>query len=529
MKYSNHTTIETLNARRLHARLCACVALLFLLLVFAGESLSAPRQSPAGMLGEGNPWATPWYSIEGDEPGPVVVVTGGVHGNEPAGSHAALEVLAWPIRRGRLIVVPRVNRLGLAADMRWFPPTRNDRERRDLNRNFPTEAGDAPLAEINTALWELIERQDPDYVIDLHEGFDFHVANPESVGSSIIYSNSEQRDALAGHMLEAVNAIVEDDARRFVPLRKSGAAMGSLVRSATDVLGADAFILETTFKDQPISRRTRQHRTMVSTLLEKIGMIDHACVDMLVPDADDDTLRVALFDGDGASAQGLVNLSRALEEDHDVVTARVGPADMRSLVLEQFDVVLFPGGSGSKQGRAIGETGREAVRGFARDGGGIVGVCAGAYLCSAHYDWSLHVINTTVFNTTLDIPGVGRKSMWYRGGPHDVRMEFTEAAADVLGRAGEVTVRYQNGPIVSRGHATDLPETTALAWFRSEVVRYEPQRGTMVDTPAILTADFGEGRVVSISPHPEGTPGLESVITHAVRWASREPQAVGSD
>lgn len=196
----------------------------------------------------------------------------------------------------------------------------------------------------------------------------------------------------------------------------------------------------------------------------------------------------------------------------------------RTGILRSFEVVLFPGGSGGKQGRAIGPTGREAVRDFVKRVGGIVGVCAGAYLCSAHYDWSLHVINTVVFNKTVEIPGVGRKSMWYRGGPHQVQMELEDSAALILGRTGDVAVRYQNGPILSAGTATDLPEFTPLAWFRSEVVKFEPQKGTMINTPAIVCADFGEGRVLSISPHPEATPGLESIIVNGIRWTAQSNQ-----
>ena len=281
-----------------------------------------------------------------------------------------------------------------------------------------------PLAE---ALWELIRQHSPDFVVDLHEGFDSHISNSKSVGSSVICSASERRTALAQQMLNAVNAGITDETRRFELLSRSGAVRGSMVRAATDFLKTDAFILETTFKDQPLSLRTRQHRLKVSTLFKQIGLIDEACQDVLTA-REASRVNVALFDGEGASSNGLKNLSRVLGREVDLAVTRVGPADIQPEILQQFHVVLFPGGSGSRQGKAIGKTGREAVRGFAQTGGGIVGVCAGAYLCSSHYDWSLHVINTAVFNKTVEIPGAGRKSMWYREGPHDVDMELSAAA-----------------------------------------------------------------------------------------------------
>lgn len=47
---------------------------------------------------------------------------------------------------------------------------------------------------------------------------------------------------------------------------------------------------------------------------------------------------------------------------------------MRAGVLDQFDVAIFPGGSGSKEEEAIDEVGRKAIREFVDSGGGYVGI-----------------------------------------------------------------------------------------------------------------------------------------------------------
>lgn len=72
-------------------------------------------------------------------------------------------------------------------------------------------------------------------------------------------------------------------------------------------------------------------------------------------------------------------------------------------------------------------------------------------------------------------------------------MELEKSATTIQGKSGDVNVRYHNGPIISVGKATDLPKYTPLAWFRSEVAKYEPQKGTMINTPAIVISDFGKG------------------------------------
>lgn len=477
-------------------------------------------EHPAGLVGEGHPWATPWYSVSGADAGPTVLITGGVHGNEPAGAEAAQQIRFWPVKRGRLVVVPRVNRLGLTARTRWFPPNRNDRKLRDLNRNFPTEEKAAPRGPIAESLWELVKTVEPDFVIDLHEGFDFHVRNNKSVGSSVICAPTERASQLAKLMQARVNAGISDKRKRFDLLNKSGPVEGSMVRACAGRLGADAFILETTFKDQPVSLRTRQHRVMVSALLNELGLVDLDCSSIVGRRDEGKFLRLGLFDGPGTTEGGRRNVGETFNLPSNFTLSHFGPVDVTPDFLSQFDVLVLPGGSGGKQGRSLGREKRDAIRNFAQSGGGIVGICAGAYLCSSHYPWSLHVINTGVYNTMEEIPGVGKKSMWFRGGPEDVSVQFTVDGTELLTPEATAKVRYQNGPIISPGPETDLPKYKVLAWFRSEVAKYEPQKGTMVDTPAIVSASFGTGRIMSISPHPEATVSLRHALVNAVRWAA---------
>ncbi|SVD46301.1 uncharacterized protein METZ01_LOCUS399155, partial [marine metagenome] len=142
-------------------------------------------QVVSGLLAKGTKWETPFYSRDSGKLGPTIVLTGGVHGNEPAGARAVEQIRHWPIRRGRLIVVPRVNKPGLEKGTRYLPG--EPPARRDLNRNFPKTGSDKPTrGELAQALWALIKEEKPAWLIDLHEGYDFHQLNSDSVGSSII-------------------------------------------------------------------------------------------------------------------------------------------------------------------------------------------------------------------------------------------------------------------------------------------------------------------------------------------------------
>ncbi|MHC4248302.1 MAG: BPL-N domain-containing protein [Planctomycetota bacterium] len=509
-------------------RVCAAAHVLLLL---AGRLAAGEARPRAGLIAPGTKWETAYYVNDSGAEGPVVLIAGGVHGNEPAGYRAAEQIRCWPIVRGRLVVVPRANVPGLEANTRDLPG--KPEERADLNRNFPGPDAkrDETRGTIAGALWRFVRDTKPDWVLDLHEGYAFRVSHKppkgrkKSAGTSLIYRGGPVLDPIARRMQEAVNATVDDPDRRFVLLR-GGPAGTSLAGASTRHLGIPAMILETTFKGQPISVRTRQHRTMVNVFLRELGIIDRDCVDVMTPRAASAQLarggatHVALYDGEGTGASR-DQVAAVVDAAPDMALHHLGPADMRAPVLRQFHVVVFPGGSGSKQARAIGPEGARGVREFVREGGGFLGVCGGAFLASAHYSWSLKLIDTSVLTGAREVEGKGEKQMWYRGGAARVKMQLTEDGKALFDSIPEhVELKYQNGPIVSpKGHP-GLPPYTTLAYFRSEKVLYEPQRGTMIDTPAIVSARFHRGRVMSISPHPEAAEPLHPIITASIRWAA---------
>jgi len=464
-----------------------------------------------GVIAKGSRWEMAWRVYESGKPGPTVLVVGGVHGNEPAGASAAGQIQHWPVKYGRLIVVPRANGPGLKAGTRFLPGV--SLKTRDLNRDFQkTDSDKGPIGDPAQALWKFVSGHKPDWLIDLHEGTDFHQINGKSVGSSIIDVHSKASDVAVPLMLKAVNAAVSEPKKKFVRLRYP--VDGSLARAAHERLGAHAMICETTSKDQPRSQRARQHRLMMHALLVHLKMAQmgpHVLVGK-------ENFRVAIYDAGGVGGSGPRNVDRVLA-GHAVVR-RVGAADVRDGVLKQFHLAVFPGGSGSKQANALAPVGRKAVQDFVRNGGGFAGICAGSYLAASNYEWSLGLSNHKTFCKSVDIPEVGRKSMWYRGPSATVQMELTDAGREILGnKKGAFDVRYHNGPIMSPMGKEGLGAFRALAHFRSEVSRYKPQKGTMVGTPAIITGKYGKGRVLCISPHPESSVALHEMVRRGLFWA----------
>ena len=461
-----------------------------------------------GTLARGTRWETPYHVQQCDKAGPTVVLVGGVHGNEPAGAAAADQVRQWPIARGRLVVLPRANVPALAAGKRRTPGAA--RAEADLNRNFP-RAGkrEPPRGELAAAIWKSVARHKPDWLVDLHEGSDFHQINPESVGSSVIVNPSPAADKAAALVLAAVNDTIPDKDKQFVRLRPPKG--GSLARAAGEHLGAHALILETTIKGQPRSRRTRQHRIMLHRLLAHLEMIGpEVTVDWITDRSERPApVRVALYDAEGTGGRGVPRLTAILGQNDRMRVVRVGPAGIEAGALDQFDVVIFPGGSGSRQAHALGAKGRAKVRAMLDRGGGYVGICAGAYLAAEGFSWGVKV---------LDAKTVSPK---WRRGRAVLKIELTDAGRKLLGdRTGPLDCKYNCGPVFKPAGSDALPDYQALALFRTEVADNGTPAGVMTGSPAILAGRFGRGRVICISPHPEQTPGLEPLVRRAVDWAS---------
>ncbi|RBP45275.1 biotin protein ligase-like protein [Roseimicrobium gellanilyticum] len=220
-------------------------------------------------------------------------------------------------------------------------------------------------------------------------------------------------------------------------------------------------------------------------------------------------IRVALYDDAGSTGKGVPRVTELLGKDTSFKLTVLKGADIASGALKDHDVVIFTGGSGSKQAAGLGEAGKVEVRKFVENGGGYVGICAGAYLACSGFDWSLGV---------LDAMTVSNK--WKRG-IGDVKIQVHDIAPAVTGiTTGEQSVRYANGPIIKPAGRDDIPDYETLASFRTELAENNSPKGIMVDSPAWARGIFGKGRVIVSSPHPEQTPGMDAFVASAVKWAA---------
>lgn len=231
-------------------------------------------------------------------------------------------------------------------------------------------------------------------------------------------------------------------------------------------------------------------------------------------------IRVALFRSPGVARDALDATESLLRATRGFELSVVGPHDVRQGALDSQDVVVFTGGRGSIQGRFLGEEGRATVRAFVREGGGYVGICAGAYM-ALQGEPEFHKI---AFVAGRHATG----DAWRRG----VATTWVEP----LDGSPGVPLHYANGPILAREVVEDLDAFVALALFRADVYaeRHGTHAGEMPGTPAVVAARYGQGRILLFSPNPvlEGPdePAQTELFLRALRFvdeAAPFPAAVG--
>ncbi|MFN3237722.1 MAG: succinylglutamate desuccinylase/aspartoacylase family protein, partial [Pseudomonadales bacterium] len=108
--------------------------------------------------------STPVHVINGKREGPVLFISGAVHGDEIIGVEIVRRVLASKQLRnlkGTLIAIPVVNIFGFLNQSRYLP------DRRDLNRSFPGSAKGSIASRMANLFFEQVVEKSA-YGIDLH-------------------------------------------------------------------------------------------------------------------------------------------------------------------------------------------------------------------------------------------------------------------------------------------------------------------------------------------------------------------------
>jgi putative intracellular protease/amidase len=223
---------------------------------------------------------------------------------------------------------------------------------------------------------------------------------------------------------------------------------------------------------------------------------------------------VGVFDKNGDSPDCIIDALEALRIDGGITARVISAADIMSGAASDVDVFLFPGGSGKSETGSLGELGQQKVTELVKKQGiGVVGICAGAYILTETPDYpSLALSGACAIDIEHD----------HRG--HGLAMfSLTNAGREIFPELADSTIyysQYYEGPVLVPAENSDY-EYNELATMLSDVHTVAGTPANMTNNrPFVIVTEVEKGKTASVVGHPEATPGMRWMIPRLVRVVS---------
>lgn len=186
--------------------------------------------------------------------------------------------------------------------------------------------------------------------------------------------------------------------------------------------------------------------------------------------------KVALYYGKGGElaldveiALKRLNISYINLDEADIIEGR----------LSNYSILIIPGGRTQLLYSALKEEGLKNIKEYVKNGGGYIGICAGAYLAAP-------LVNIPGTPPGLGIIDIENK----RISDYGIRsIEIKNEHFIIKGYSNRISIYYQNGPLM-------MPKNSDI----SVLATYDEEKFA-----AIVVSKYGKGDVVLFSPHPEGS------------------------
>jgi putative intracellular protease/amidase len=222
-------------------------------------------------------------------------------------------------------------------------------------------------------------------------------------------------------------------------------------------------------------------------------------------------IRVGIFNTNGDSPGCIADAYEALRIDSEIKPEVISAATIMSDDILDFDLILFPGGSGKAETSRLGDLGQERIKELVSEHGkSIIGICAGAY-----------ILTQTEAYPSLDLSGMQATDIEHDHRGHGiVKFSLTDKGAEIFPELANREIsfmQYYEGPVlIPLGNATYVSES--MATMLSDVHTVEGTPSNMTNNkPFIITSVVGKGNTASFVGHPETTPGMRWMIPRMVR------------
>ena len=146
--------------------ICRCIAVLFVLFLLLVQNSEAQEARSVQKYFSGTNQEVTVYTIKGETSGPTVLIFAGIHGDERACPVVAAKYSNIRLKKGNIVVVPRLNAVAIQKKKR-------NGLGGDMNRLFDQpETSKNPDVKVVNLAKELIKKAD--YVVNMHQGHGFY-------------------------------------------------------------------------------------------------------------------------------------------------------------------------------------------------------------------------------------------------------------------------------------------------------------------------------------------------------------------
>jgi hypothetical protein len=220
-----------------------------------------------------------------------ILILGGIHGDEPAGSKAILKLMndintninIKNIKlNNRLILIPHVNYCALQINKRSIPLIG------DLNRKFPSTEN-YNENELHPIIKQILNfTKEADFIIDFHESWGYYKENKGSIGSTITPTDNIISNQVSDLVYNNLNKNITEDYKKFTILtddnnliknnpEKYGENIDikTTFRYYANIIKKNYILIETTGQNdiQDLNIRTNQARIIIDTVLNYYNSI----------------------------------------------------------------------------------------------------------------------------------------------------------------------------------------------------------------------------------------------------------------
>lgn len=249
-----------------------------------------------------------------------------------------------------------------------------------------------------------------------------------------------------------------------------------------------------------------------SSLYTQMGLLNSNSSDTAYGEGTENkVIKVLIYNGVYSSSNGVNGIKNALNYANTYniipgVTFTYSTSTViNSATLTPYNLLAMPGGNGGYYYLNSGSISSTAIKNFVYNGGGYLGICAGAYAAAQYTDgW---------YNGWGVAPHVNCKEINYEGG---VPLQITTAGQEIFGYGGIKTLAHFNGPAMYiSGNAV------IFATYADSATGYK-------NYAAIVGDYYGKGKVVLCGPHPELSPQVPTFVAQLINWAAESSSSTTS-